>query len=87
MRTEADSVEFLALQGWRPVKPMHGFEHLGACYAAPWDTGRLYAIPQADALRIARYALETGRQATPSCAQLEAFELRRAQEFHARRIG
>lgn len=77
---------YLAFHGWKTCKPCVGFEHLGACYAAPWDTGNLYAIPEADALRIARFALATGAQYTPTCAKLAAFELEQARFGHARML-
>jgi hypothetical protein len=77
---------FLRSLGWRPCAPALGFEHVGPCYSAPWDTAALYALPEREAVRVARFALETGAQHTPTCAKLEAHELERARLGHARML-
>ena len=82
-----DQADYILSAGWKPCTPALGFEHFGPCYSAPWDSGKLYALPLREAFRVARFALETGAQYTPTCARLEAFELARAQEFHALRIA
>jgi len=82
-----ETATFLEAQGWRQCAPAIGYPDYGPCYAAPWDTSKLYALTLALALRVCRFALETGAQATPTCDRLERHEIERARIAHARMLG